>query len=235
MITNPESSRILAETATITRRVILRGTPPAETILQLPELSPCALLQTNTQTTNLFGVGAGKGLADVVIEIQRIRGTGNPILRPALRVVKIGFANCEILPIVSVITRNYELFFESGDNVMHTPRITSTDLLPSTTISFSLAAMSIRQVSGIIPTELFMPVTCDDHPSEKAVISVVPHPLFALTDTNGNFTITKVPHGKYLLRALHSGVSSINRLIREVTAGKSEIVPVNFVVDSPRS
>ena len=48
-------------------------------------------------------------------------------------------------------------------------------------------------------------------------------------------TITKVPHGKYLLRALHSGVSSINRLIREVTAGKSEIVPVNFVVDSPRS
>ena len=80
-----------------------------------------------------------------------------------------------------------------------------------------------------------MPITCDEHPWEKAVISVVPHPIFALTDANGNFAITNVPPGKYVLRALHRGVTSTNGLIREVTAGKSEIVPLNFVVNAPGS
>lgn len=80
-----------------------------------------------------------------------------------------------------------------------------------------------------------MPITCDDHPWEKALISVIPHPLFALTDANGNYVITNVPPGKYVLRALHRGVTSTNGLIREVMAGKSETVPLNFVVDAPGS
>ena len=235
VVTNTGSSPIVAESATITGRVTLRGTPPPETIIQMPELSPCALLQTNTHTTHLFSVGADNGLADVLITIERIRGGGFPISRPSLRTAKIAFANCEILPAVSVITHYDQVVFENADNVMHAPRITSTNRPPHTSLSLSLAAMSSRQVSGIIPTELFMPVTCDDHPWEKAVISVVPHPLFALTDASGNFTITNVPAGKYVLRALHRGVSSTNGLIREVTAGKSEIIPLNFVVDAPRS
>jgi hypothetical protein len=233
VVTNTEMSRILAEAATITGRVTLRGTPPAEMIIQMPELSPCALLQTNTHTTHLFAVGEDSGLADVLITIQRIRGGGNPILRPASRPANIKFVNCEIVPSVNVITHYDQVFFENGDNVMHTPRITSTNRPPRTALSFSLPAMASRQVLGIIPTEVFMPITCDEHPWEKAVISVVPHPLFALTDANGNFAITNVPPGKYVLRALHRGVSSTNGLIREVSAGKSETIPLNFVVDAP--
>ena len=233
VITNTEPSRILAEAATITGRVTLRAAPPAETSIVMPELSPCALLQTNTHTTHLFSVGEDNGLADVLIAIQRIRGGGNPILRPASRPAKIKFVNCEIIPSVNVITHYDQVFFENSDNVMHTPRITSTNRPPRTSLSFSLPASASRQVSGVIPTELFMPVTCDEHPWEKAVISVVPHPLFALTEANGNFTITNVPPGKYVLRALHRGVTSTNGLIREVTAGKSEIVSLNFVADAP--
>jgi len=233
VVTNKWLSSVLAEAATITGRVTLRGTPPAETIIQMPELSPCALLQTNTHTTHLFAVGEDSGLADVLITIQRIRGGGNPILRPASRPANVKFVNCEIIPSVNVITHYDQVFFENGDNVMHTPRITSTNRPPRTSLSFSLPAMASRQVLGIIPTEVFMPITCDEHPWEKAVISVVPHPLFAVTDADGNFTITNVPPGKYVLRALHRGVSSTNGLIREVTAGKSETVPLNFVVDAP--
>lgn len=233
VITNTELSRILAEAATITGRVTLRGTPPAETSIVMPELSPCALLQTNTHTTHLFSVGEDSGLADVLITIQRIRGGGNPILRPASRSAKITFVNCEIIPLVNIVTHYSQVFFENGDNVMHTPRITSTNRPPRTSLSFSLPAMASRQVAEIIPTEVFMPVTCDEHPWEKAVISVVPHPLFALTDANGYFTITNVPPGKYVLRAVHRGVTSTNGLIREVTAGKSETVPLNFVADAP--
>jgi hypothetical protein len=233
--TNTRSSSMVADAATITGRVTLRGSPPAETIIQMPELSPCALLQTNTHTTHLFNVGADNGLADVLITIQRFRGGGFPIPRPASRTVKIGFVNCEIVPAVNVVTHYEQVVFENADNVMHTPRINSTNRPPRTSLALSLPAMASRQVSGIIPTELFMPVTCDDHPWEKATLSVVPHPIFALTDANGNFTITNVPPGRYVLRALHQGVSSTNGLIREVMAGRSETVPLNFVVDAPGS
>lgn len=235
VVTNTRMSSILAEAATITGRVTLRGTPPAETIIQMPELSPCALLQTNTHTTHLFSVGVDNGLADVLITIQRIRGGGNPIMRPASRQAKITFVNCEIVPVVNIITHYDQVVFENADNVMHTPRINSTNRPPGTSLVLSLPAMATRQPSGIIPTELFMQITCDDHAWEKATLSVVPHPIFALTDTNGNFTLTNVPPGRYVLRALHQGVSSTNGLIREVMAGKSEIVPLNFVVDAPGS
>lgn len=238
VVTNTGSSPIVAESAIITGRVTLRGTPPAETIIQMPELSPCALLQTNTHTTHLFSVGTDNGLADVLITIQRmrgIRGDAGSFPRPASRTARIAFVNCEILPAVSVVTHYEQVVFENADNVMHTPRITSTNRPPHTTLSLSLPAMATRQVSGIIPTELFMPVTCDEHPWEKATLSVVPHPIYALTDSNGNFTITNVPPGKYVLRALHRGVTSTNGLIREVTAGKSETIPLNFVVEAPGS
>lgn len=235
VVTNTRLSSILAEAATISGRVTLRGAPPAETIIQMPELSPCALLQTNTHTTHLFSVGADNGLADVLITIQRIRGGGNPILRPASRPAKITFVNCEIVPVVNVITHYDQVAFENADNVMHTPRITSTNRPPRRSISFSLPGSSSKPIVDIVPTELFMSVTCDDHPWEKATLSVVPHPLFALTDANGNFTITNVPAGRYVLRALHQGVSSTNGLIREVTAVKSEIVPLNFEMGAPGS
>ena len=235
VITNTATSPNLTDAATITGRVTLRGTPPAETILQLPELSPCALLQTNTHTTHLFSVGADNGLADVLITIQRIRGGGVSIPRPGLGTAKITFANCEILPVVSVVTHYDQLVFENLDNVMHTLRINSTNRPPRISRTLSLPGMASGRLNSFLPTETFMPITCDEHPWEKAVISVVPHPIFALTDANGNFAITNVPPGKYVLRALHRGVTSTNGLIREVTAGKSEIVPLNFVVNAPGS
>ena len=236
VVTNTGASPIMADAATIAGRVTLRGTPPVETILQMPELSPCALLQTNTHTTHLFSVGADNGLADVLITIQRmrgIRGDGTFIPRPRSGTQKISFADCEILPAVSVMTHYDQLVFENTDHLMHSPRITSTNRPPRVSLSFSLPGTSSKRVSEIVPTELFMPITCDEHPWEKAIVSVVPHPIFALTDANGNFAITNVPPGKYVLRALHRGVTSTNGLIREVTAGKSETVPLNFVVDAP--
>lgn len=231
--TNPVASPAVINPATITGRVTLRGTPPAETNIEMPELSPCALLQTNTHTTHLFSVGNENGLADVLVTIQRIRGGGFSIPRPGSGTQKISFLNCEIRPPISVITQYDQVVFENADNVMHTPRITSTNRPPRTSLSLSLPAMASRQVVGIIPTEVFMPITCDEHPWEKAFLSRVPHAIFALTDADGNYAITNMPPGKYLIRALHRGVASTNGLIREVTVGKSEIVPVNFVMDAP--
>jgi hypothetical protein len=81
--------------------------------------------------------------------------------------------------------------------------------------------------------ENFLRVKCDVHPWEFAYLSVLEHPFFAITDTNGNFVIPNIPAGKYSLRALHRKVQSTNEMTREIRVNHGEITMVNFTLDAP--
>lgn len=51
--------------------------------------------------------------------------------------------------------------------------------------------------------ELLIPVKCDVHPWMRAWVSVVEHPYFAVTGTDGTFAIERLPPGEYTLEAVH--------------------------------
>jgi hypothetical protein len=51
--------------------------------------------------------------------------------------------------------------------------------------------------------ELFIPFRDNQHPWEKAYVSVFEHPFFAVTGTDGSFRISGLPPGKYVIVAWH--------------------------------
>jgi plastocyanin len=50
--------------------------------------------------------------------------------------------------------------------------------------------------------EIMVPVKCNQHPWMKMYVNVVASPLFAVTDSNGNFEIKGLPPGDYTLAAV---------------------------------
>jgi plastocyanin len=51
--------------------------------------------------------------------------------------------------------------------------------------------------------EIMIPVQCNQHPWMRAYISVLTHPYFAVSATDGSFEIKNLPPGEYTLAAVH--------------------------------
>jgi hypothetical protein len=68
-------------------------------------------------------------------------------------------------------------------------------------------------------SEVFIPVKCNQHPWMKANIGVLAHPFFAVSKTDGTYTLPPVPPGKYTLVAMHE---KFGEQKMEITVGASE-------------
>jgi hypothetical protein len=55
-----------------------------------------------------------------------------------------------------------------------------------------------------------IPVRCNNHPWMNAFISVAPNPYFAVSATNGSFTIHGLPPGSYTLAAVHEKLGELD-------------------------
>ena len=59
-----------------------------------------------------------------------------------------------------------------------------------------------------------IPIGCDVHPWMRAYVSVVAHPYFAVTRSDGTFEINDVPPGDYEIEVLHEVLAGQARHIR---------------------
>jgi uncharacterized protein (DUF2141 family) len=51
--------------------------------------------------------------------------------------------------------------------------------------------------------EVMVPLECNVHGWMQAYVGVLPHPFFAVTGTDGKFTIANLPAGTYTVEAWH--------------------------------
>jgi hypothetical protein len=72
--------------------------------------------------------------------------------------------------------------------------------------------------------EVMIRVKCNIHPWMRAWVGVVPHPYFAVTDSEGMFDLTQVPPGTYLLEAWHEVLGRIEQEVTVDPKGTSELV-----------
>ncbi|MGV3757767.1 MAG: carboxypeptidase regulatory-like domain-containing protein, partial [Verrucomicrobiota bacterium] len=71
--------------------------------------------------------------------------------------------------------------------------------------------------------EVFLRFKCDVHPWMFSYVGLVNHPYFAVTDTNGNFTIPNVPPGAYEIELYHRKSGKTTKDII-VNAGHTSLV-----------
>lgn len=204
-------------------RVRLEGAPPPEIKV---DLAPYPLVQPVAPpglTTRHYIVSPDGGLANVLVHVARgLEGRSFPISTnaPLLDQHNAGFH-----PYVLGLQVGQPLRIRNGE-----PYFETVKAVPKINEEFTL----YQPLTGMVDVrtfsrpEIFVKIKCEMHPWEFAYVGVVPHPFFAVTDTNGNFQLPKgLPAGSYALDAVHpkAGTNSV-----QVVLAEGETKLVNFTL-----
>lgn len=171
---------------TLNGRVIFEGTPPAsETIEVKSDVATCG----HPKEIRKMIVGQDQGVGNVLVRIIGAEGTLE---------AKDGFLDqikCEFIPHVQVVPFGSKLKITSSDPVLHNAHGFFEDGKTAFNIAVPIAGMEVPALlkkSGIIK------LRCDaGHTWMSGYVIVTETPYYALTDENGNFSITGIPPGDY--------------------------------------
>jgi hypothetical protein len=203
--------------ADITGKVILKGTPKPEILIDLASSFDkiCGAAHSKPLTTRHYLVSKDGGLADVLVYIKS--GVSQkrfpaPAEKPSLDQV-----GCLFEPYVMGVMVNQKFRIRNLDPTLHNvhaqPRKGQNK-------EFNLAQVGKGQVSerSFPSPEVMVRFKCDVHPWMFAYVGVLDNPYFAVTDKDGTFKISGVPNGKYTLVAYHPKTHSANPgLTKEIT------------------
>ena len=95
----------------------------------------------------------------------------------------------------------------------------------------SMAEKSPPVVKIFTRPEMFIPFKCNQHPWEKAYVSVMDHPFFAVSDGLGRFEIRGLPPGSYTLVVWHERLGEQQV---EITLSPGENRNADFTFDADK-
>ena len=75
--------------------------------------------------------------------------------------------------------------------------------------------------------ELFIPFKCNQHPWQRAYVSVLQHPFFSVSGDDGYYRIEGVPPGNYRLEVWHE---KLKPQTLEIFLGPNEVKKVDFIL-----
>jgi plastocyanin len=109
---------------------------------------------------------------------------------------------CKYVPHVIALMRGGSVEFRNSDGTMHNIHTLPT-AEGSQPIDISQGAKGTPQTKQFNQAEVMIPVRCNNHPWMNAFINVSATPFFAVTGTDGHFSINGLPAGTYTLAAVH--------------------------------
>jgi len=187
------------QAADITGTITFKGTAPAEKELTPIKEDPnCAALYPGAlPKTKFYVVGANGELADVVVALKGVaaKSTGASA-EPATLDQK----GALYVPQIIAIQTGQKLVVKNSDALVHNVHAQPTANPESNQVQMPNGADLTYTFDK---PEMFLKFKCDVHPWMFAWVSVFDHPYFAVSGTDGKFTIKNVPAGKYTLEATH--------------------------------
>ena len=170
----------------------------------------------------------GDAIEEAVVFVQKMpKGAAKPAARPTAVMDQV---HQEFVPHVLPVVVGTEVSFPNHDQIHH--HVYSF----SRTQTFEIPLYKGEEAPPVLFDKVgAVKLGCNIHDWMSAVILVVPTPYFAVTGTDGSFTIADVPPGTYSLAAWHEGskqkVEDTEQSV-QVGAGKAE-VSFSLVVSPP--
>ncbi len=107
---------------------------------------------------------------------------------------------CQYTPHVQAVQVGQTVVIRNSDETLH-----NVHALPSVNAEFNngqpFQGMELEHTFDAV--EISVPLKCDVHPWMSSYIAVLDHPFFAVTGTDGSFSIDGLPAGDYVLEAWH--------------------------------
>ncbi len=140
-------------------------------------------------------------LSNVYVYIKS--GAPNYIAAPGSRPALLNQKGCRYTPHVVAIQQGGSVAFLNSDSTVHNIHTMPTQPGNSSTDITEPANSTEPRTQSFPAPEVMIPVRCNNHPWMSAFINVAPNPWFAITGTEGTFSITGLPPGTYTLAAVH--------------------------------
>ncbi len=203
---------------TIKGKVTYAGGVPAPQKLEVTkDTDVCGQIEHHKD--DLVVSARGKGLANVVIRVNGVEG-GKSI--DALGAdFTLDQKGCAFTPRVAVVPVGAKLQVKNSDGILHNIHTHSEANRPIN--KAQPAVLKTLNISFRRPE--IISVSCDLHEWMHAIIVVMEHPYYAVTDLNGEFTLTDVPAGKYTVEYWHE---TLGKQVAEVSVTPGQTTEVTF-------
>ena len=173
-----------------------RPNPPKLAITKNPEI--CDPDSEKTRDLERLEINSDGGVANTVVYLKDVTMGKAWDLPPARQ--SLDQKRCRYIPHISLVPVDGNFSVQSEDPILHTVHMTGA---ASYNIPFPMINVIISRPmrrAGIVDLK------CNaGHIWMNAVILVVEHPYYAVTDKNGDFRLTDVPPGQYEIVAWHEG------------------------------
>ena len=192
--------------ATISGTVRLKGAPRIVEVKVLQDHARCG----NTKTSPALVLGKDNVVANAVVSLEGISsGKKFPAKLPEMDQV-----NCEYVPHIAMMPAGAKCHIVNSDPILHNVHsydLAKRDAVGRPDTDFNVA-LPIAGMNREVPLENpgIHQTLCDaGHPWMNGYLVVMTHPYFAVTDSNGAFTLDNVPAGTYKIKMWHEGVPAL--------------------------
>ena len=197
----PSTKKVYVRTgqeATLSGSVTFTGKPPKPSKIDMSADPSC--YESNPEPETEFFVISNERLANVLVYVESKTNFDNYWFEPPSSAAVMERKGCRYEPHVLGIQAQQPLLIVNSDPTQHNTHPTPHDN-PEWNQSQPMGASPLEKTFA--RPELLIPFKCNQHPWEKAYVSVFSHPFFAVSDADGNFKIEGLPPGPYKITAWH--------------------------------
>ena len=215
----------VAGAGTITGTVVYEGKVPNLRPLSVAAEPMCAK-KHETVPNEALVLGAGNAMANILVRVVSGLPAGKTWPAPTAPVV-MAQEGCQYVPHVMGIMVGQPFKVLNDDGILH-----NVHALPKVNRPFNMAMPPTRKEAqeSFAKEEGMVMIKCDVHPWMHAFIGVFSNPFFAVTKTDGKFTIANLPAGTYEVEAWHEKLGTRKAT---VTVGASDTKQASFKFSPP--
>ncbi len=186
----------------------------------------CAKKHPTPPASELLVLGGGNTMGNVMVYVSKGVPAGKTYPAPKTPVV-VDQNGCQYKPHVQGIMVGQAYKILNSDGILH-----NIHSLPKVNTSFNkpMAATMKETTTTFEKPEPIFQIKCDVHPWMLAYIGVFNHPFYAVTGTDGKFTISGLDPGTYEITAWHERLGTQTAT---VTVGASDTKSQNFKFTMP--
>jgi len=165
----------------------------------------CAALHAGGADGGAVVVAPGGGLANVFVWLKSgvpaAASPAEPAAPPAP--VVLDQLGCIFTPRVIAVRPGQGLLIRNSDDTLHNTHARPGRESLNREFNIGQPRKGQEAEKRFDAPQLMIPIGCDVHPWMRAYVSVVDHPYFAVTRSDGTFEIEGVPPGTYEIEVMH--------------------------------